>query len=117
MKKLIKTPLASLLVLAAFFSGNINASEALEQINAEVERTAARLDAEQGILLTSQERNNLKLSLIVNKEAAGVADLKVIDINNAIETYDITDPQDQRQLSIQFKVHVQNFSGGVEPPQ
>ncbi|MFT4925487.1 MAG: hypothetical protein ACI8WB_001580 [Phenylobacterium sp.] len=121
MNKFIKTALASLIVLGSLLSSNLYASEALDQINAEVEKTAAEIDAAHGVLLTAQERNDLKLSLIVNKvkkDNAGDTKLDVVkETNTAIDTYEITDPQNQRKLLIELETNWLGGSGGVQPPQ
>jgi hypothetical protein len=122
MRKIMKGPLAGLIICGMFFSGHLYAGEALEQINAEVEETAAKMDIRYGVLLTTAERTELKHSLIVNKVAA----TKVVDsqedvveqTNSAIEVYGITDPSEQRKLLIKFEAQYILVGGsvGVEPP-
>jgi hypothetical protein len=122
MRKLIKAPLSSLLATALFLTGNVYAGVELEAINAKVEETAAQLDATYGVLLTTQERADLKRTLIVSKVANakkedGTALNVAVETEAAIETYEITDPMNQRKLLIEFEVHVNGVGGsaGVEP--
>lgn len=121
MKRLIKTSLTGLMALATCLGGNAYAGEALQQINAEVQRTASQIDAAHGVLLTTQERTELKLSLIIQKVKADTtadANLSVAEQTNAtIETYEITDPANQRKLLIEFEAQANliGASAGVEP--
>ncbi len=116
MKKFIKTPLASLIVLGAFFTGHTHAGEALAQITAEVEQTAAQIERDHGVLLTGQERNNLKISLVVTKVNKEVNTKTVQEkTDSAIQTYEITDPTDQRQLLIEIEANLSGNGGGVVP--
>ncbi len=101
---LLKTTLVSLAILGSLLTGTVNADEALDQVNAEVEQTAAQINADHGILLTTAERENLKLSIIVKKVTTIDEDvqLDVVEATDqAIETYEITDPTSQRKLLIE----------------
>ena len=69
-------------MLAAFVTTTaVHAGEALEQINAEVETTAAQIELDHGVLLTGQERNNLKISLVVDKLSKEQKDVSVKEKN------------------------------------
>ena len=116
MKKIIVTPLIGLLLSLPF---STIAGTELDNVNAEVEAKAEKIDRDHGVLLTGQERNNLKIKLVAGK----VADKLAIDENatlngtveEATETYEITDPADQRQLLID--VSAERNGDGIEPPQ
>ena len=115
---LLKTSLVSLAVLGSLVFGTVNAGEALDQVNAEVDQTAAQIDADHGVLLTTAEREDLKLSIIV-KKITNVEEeqLDVIEATDeAIETYEITDPADQRKLLIEVQSNLIG-SAGKQPPQ
>jgi hypothetical protein len=103
----------------AFCAGIANAGEALDSINAQVEQQAAQIDHAHGVLLTSQERDNLKMALIVKKvtkEEAVATDVTVKEkADKAIATYEITDPVEQRKLLIEIEASY--FGGsGIQPP-
>ena len=116
MKTFIIAPLASLIILGAFFSNLLHAGEALEQINAEVEQTAVQIEQDYGVLLTGQERNNLKISLVVEKVSKEQKETSVKDkTDSAIQTYEITDPTDQRQLLIEMQANLTGNGGGDIP--
>lgn len=117
MKKFINTPLVGLIVLAAFVTTTaVHAGEALAQINAEVEITAAQIERDYGVLLTGQERNNLKISLVVDKLSKASKDVSVRDKTDAaIATYEITDPVDQRQLLIEVQANLIGNGNGDIP--
>ncbi|NQZ09440.1 MAG: hypothetical protein HRT35_19990 [Algicola sp.] len=108
------------MAFACVFCASIaNAGEALDNINAQVEEQAAQIDQTHGVLLTSQERDNLKMALIVKKvttEEAVVADVTVKEkADKAIATYEITDPIEQRKLLIEIEASY--FGGsGIQPP-
>ena len=91
MKKLIKQSLLCLFLAGTLLSGNVNATAALTQINAEVE------------------------------EKAGDSELTIVeDTNAAIETYEITDPVNQRKLLLKFEMQTFMAGGGgdgVQPPK
>ena len=115
---LLKTTLVSLAILGSLLTGTVNADEALDQVNAEVEQTAAQINADHGILLTSAERENLKLSIIVKKVTTTDEDvqLSVVETTNqAIETYEITDPTNQRKLLIEIETNGFGGAGKVPP--
>ncbi len=117
---LFKIPLViSLALLSSLISGTVNAGEALNQVNAQVEATAAQIDAEHGVLLTTAERQDLKLSIISEKvttveEGVQLDVIKTTD--EAIETYEITDDAEQRKLLIDIQNKILP-GGGREPPQ
>lgn len=117
---LFKTPLViGLTVLSSLVAGTVSAGEALDQVNAQVEETAAQIDAEHGVLLTTAERENLKLSIISEKVTTvekGVQ-LDVVETTDAaIDTYQITDPTNQRKLLIEIESNLLG-GAGAEPPQ
>jgi hypothetical protein len=69
-------------------------------------------------LLTTQERNNLKISLVVSKVSKEQKDVTVKEKTDAaIEIYEITDPVEQRQLLIEMKAKASTGNVGAEPPK
>ena len=92
------------------------AGDELDAINVAVEQQAVQLDQTFGVLLTSQERSALKLSLIANKINADQSAASVKEkVESAFTVYEITDPSNQRKLVIETQVV--GGSGGVQPPQ
>jgi hypothetical protein len=111
MKKLLMISLSGLILLCTFFA---NAGEELEAINAEVEKTAAQIDHDYGVLLTGQERRKLKISLIVSKMTDEQQNIFAKEkADKAIKVYEITDPTEQRSLLIEMSVA--GGGGGVHP--
>ena len=122
MKILKKTLLSSAMTLSILVCGNVKAGEELEQINVEVETAAAQVDDKYGVLLTSQERMDLKLSLIVNRVKTNKTRDSFLgakeETEAAIVTYNISDPQNHRKLLIKFEIVASIFAdGGWEPPE
>jgi hypothetical protein len=118
MKKIIAAPLVSLLLACPLYTF---AGAELDQINAEVEAKAAQIDADHGILLTGQERNNLKIKLVAGKVVVEQTNDQSTELSNkidqAVDTFEITDPVDQRQLVIEVQ-SVEGMDGdGIEPPK
>ncbi len=112
MNKTFLVSLSGLLLMGSFFA---NAGEKLDEINAEVEKQAAQIDQDYGVLLTSQERRDLKISLIVDRETKEQPNASVVEkTEKAIEVYDISDPVEQRKLLIEMRVF--DDGGGVVPP-
>ena len=115
MNKIIKAALSSLLFACAF---SATAGEELELINAEVDKRAAEIDQKFGVLLTTQERNNLKISLVVSKVSKEQKAVTVKEkADAAIKTYEITDPVYQRQLLIEMEAKASTGNTGAEPPK
>ena len=97
----------------------VNAGEALDVVNAEVEQRANQIDQEHGVLLTGQERSALKLLLIANKVVAAQPNATVNEkTDDAIVVYEISDPADQRQLLIKMDEasNLAGGGGGTRPP-
>ena len=114
MNKIIKAALSSLLFTCAF---SATAGDELELINAEVDKRSAEIDQKFGVLLTTQERNNLKISLVVSKVSKEQKDVTVKEKTDAaIKTYEITDPVEQRQLLIEMAAY-EDDGGGLQPPK
>lgn len=107
----------SAVVLLLSSTGTVNASSALTQINAEVEATAAQIDQEHGVLLTTQERINLKINLIVKEVAVDTTLTIKQKTEAAIETYEVVDPDEQRKLLIEIGAQTRSTGASSnEPP-
>jgi hypothetical protein len=104
---LLASPLASM------------AGTELDQVNAVVEAKAAAIDQAHGVLLTTQERNNLKIKLVATQVATTLdttANSSLdAEVDHAINTFEITDPTDQRQLLID--ISAERGGDGIEPPK
>jgi hypothetical protein len=132
MNKIVTAFVKGLALLCACVAITAHAGEELTAINTAVEQRAAEIDQKFGVLLTNQERNNLKIALIVSKvskeqkEGAGngggddPATQKALTTkavtDKAIKTYEITDPVDQRQLLIEMDAY-EDDGGGLQPPK
>jgi hypothetical protein len=107
--------------LCLFISVFANASNELNAINAEVEKKAEQIDQNYGVLLDTQERDNLKIALIVKKvvtDAAAEKNKTVKQITDAaIVTYEISDPVEQRKLLIEVSAKKGTGTSGNEPPK
>lgn len=118
-KFIILATALGLTLMCAFFSGPIKAGEALDSLNVEVEQQADQIDQQFGVLLTYSERTNLKIGLIVArlkaKKAAQPEKTVATLVDEAIATYEITDPIEQRQLLIETQSNVAGGSGGKPP--
>ena len=116
MNKLLMASLSGLFFVCSFFASAEGENAELKAVNIEVEQRAVQLDQDFGIILTSQERSTLKLSIIANKVAANQSDASVREkTDNAIVIYEITDPVDQRQLLITIELST-GGGGGRRPP-
>lgn len=119
MNKIILATAFGLSLLCAFVSSQVQAGEALDAVNTEVEQRAAQLDQRFGVLLTGQERQNMKLALIAKKVAtaeslqAGKSAKEITD--EAAKTYQIEDPTEQRKLLVEVDAVI-SFSSGIQPP-
>jgi hypothetical protein len=95
------------------------ANEALDTVNAAVEEKAEQLDQSYGVLLDSQERQNLQMALIVqNMTEDGTDSTAVEKAKAAIVIYEITDLAEQRKLLIELSAQMQQKGtghGGEEP--
>jgi hypothetical protein len=116
MNKFIKTALSSLFCVCVF---SATAGEKLDLVNAKVDKKAEQIDETYGVLLTSQERNNLKIKLVVNDVVTDLAADETATVkakvDKAVLTYDVTDPIDQRQLLIEVEAAYTN-GDGIKPP-
>jgi hypothetical protein len=112
MDKFIKAALSSLCFMCAF---SATAGEKLDLVNAKVDKKAEQIDETYGVLLTSQERNNLKIKLVVNDVVTDLAADETATVkakvDKAVLTYDVTDPIDQRQLLIEVEAAANNGDG------
>jgi hypothetical protein len=95
----------------AIFANAAHAGEELNAVNGEVEKRAEQIDQSYGVLLSSQERNALKISIVVrkvtpNEETITTQEL-VERVKKAVVTYEITDPTDQRKLLIEMEAQTQ----------
>lgn len=94
---------------------SISANEAINQLNHQVEIQANQLDQQHQILLTFEERDKLKLSLIANKISQEFHQLSVTEQRDkAIDIYAISDPSEQRQLLIDLQQIAAKMNGGGE---
>jgi hypothetical protein len=120
MNKILSALMKGMAFACVFFSIVAHAGNELNTINAEVESKAQQIDLNYGVLLDTQERNNLKIALIVKKVAANAATEKNKTIEQitdaAIITYEITDPVEQRKLLIEVSAQKGVFGTGNEPP-
>jgi hypothetical protein len=123
MNKILSVTMAGLAFLCTFFTGQTYAGEALNAVNAQVEKKAEEIDQKYGVLLTTQERNDLKIAIVAEKVTAeqGNDETQALDqkAKEAIVTYEITDPTDQRKLLIEMEAQSSAKSGGQsgeEPP-
>lgn len=109
-----------LVLLCVSFGFAAHAGEALDTINAQVESQAEQIDQNHGVLLDTQERQNLKMALIVKKVVAAASAEKsktVKEITDAaVNTYEITDPVEQRKLLIEVSAQKSTGTSGNEPP-
>lgn len=103
----------------ALLSVQTQASEAADKINAEVERRAVEIDHKYGVLMDYQERGDLKLDLIAEKQVSENNTDKTVQVlaEEAIAAYEITDPAEQRRLLIKIETQVAKSTGagGTEP--
>lgn len=119
MNKNVKTGFFALFCLCPFIS---LAETPLDKINTQVDAKAAHIDQTYGVLLTGQERNNLKINLVASQVQLNIQNDKQLDvmqaINAAIITYDISDPSDQRRLFIDIESQSRSAGNGdgFKPP-
>lgn len=123
MKTFILAAALGLSLLCAFFSSPIKAGEALDSLNAAVEQKERQFEEQFGVALTFDELTNVKLGLIVArlKQAKAEQPEKTVKalVDEAIVTYEITDPVEQRQLLIETTAQTAKATGdgnGNEPP-
>lgn len=118
----LKTPAAVLTLLCSFFLPVSKANEALNAINIAVEQKAVQIDQNYGVLLTTQERNDLKVALVVNKLANETKNMSAAQValqtQKAMVVFEITDPIEQRKLLIGLQALAKDSTGNVgnEPP-
>jgi hypothetical protein len=117
MTKIYTTAVAVSALLCAFLTGYANAGDELNAINAQVEQKAQEIDQKYGVLLSTHERNELKLSLVAKKMVTDNAEQTVEEkADAAITTYEISDPTDQRTLLIEIEASESSFNGGGKQP-
>lgn len=117
MNKILTAFVKGIALLCACVAVTAHAGEDLDAINSAVEQRAAEIDQKFGVLLTSQELNNLKISLIVSKVSKEQKDRSVkAKTDTAIKTYEITDPVEQRQLLIELEATSLTGNGGGDDP-
>jgi hypothetical protein len=118
MNKTLTAKVIGLAFSCALITGPVSAGEELDTVNAEVEEKAEQIDQMYGVLLTTQERNDMKISLVAKKAAtastADTTDTVEEKADAAIATYEITDPTDQRKLLIEMQVVA---GGGDDDPK
>lgn len=121
MNKSFNANVAVLAIFCAFISGDTQAGTELDAVNVQVEQKAQELDEKYGVLLTGQERNELKIALVAKKVAAENADASVQIIEEATDAaiviYEVTDPTDQRKLLIEIEAsELRSGGSGNKPP-
>jgi hypothetical protein len=121
MNRILSATLKGLVVFCALFSSITFASDKLAAVNAEVEKKAEEIDQKYGVLLTTQERQNLKIAIVVKRVATAEAansEQSAKDIADAaIVTYEIEDTTEQRKLLIETEAAMAEFGGsGTKPP-
>lgn len=97
------------------------AGQSLDDINAKVQQQATDIDQKYGVLLDFNERNDLKLDLIVQQallEADSAQSIAQI-AEQAFATYEIADSYEQRKLLIKLEAQATlskgTGHGGPEP--
>ena len=122
MKKLITATVLGLSLSSILFTSQIQANSALNTVNTAVEQRAIYLDENFGVLLTTQERQNLKLALIakqvVTNQAIAAGKTSHDLATEASEIYQIEDESAQRQLLVEIDaaiVYVEGGGGGIKP--
>lgn len=117
MNKNLKTAFFALFCLSPFIS---LADTPLDKVNRQVDAKAAHIDQTYGVLLTGQERNDLKITLVASQVAKNIQTDKHLAVTQAIDaaiiTFDISDPSDQRQLLIEVGPQSAGNGGGLKPP-
>jgi alpha-D-ribose 1-methylphosphonate 5-triphosphate synthase subunit PhnI len=112
MNKIVTAFVKGLALSCACVASAAHAGDDLNLINADVEKQAARIDQNYGVLLDTQERNNLKMALIVKKVTADDTDRTVIEkAKAAVVTYEITDPVEQRKLLVELDAAAEKKQG------
>ena len=112
--KIVKTLGVTLL---CFLTSATFAGAALDEINVAVAAKAGQIDDKFGVLLTTTERDNLKIALIVKEITANDSEQTVQQQTaNAIATYEIVDPVEQRKLLIEIEASLVGGGGGSSPP-
>jgi len=120
MNKLILATAFGLTFSCAFFTNQLQANEALTALNEKVEQRAAYLDEKFGVLLTYQEREDLKIALIakmmVTDEALAAGKTSQDLANEASQNYQIEGETAKRQLLIEIEATAAKTGGdGVKP--
>jgi hypothetical protein len=121
MNKIILSTIVGLSFLCTFFTGQVYASEQLDAVNAAVEKKAEEIDQKYGLLLTTQERNDLKIAIVAKnitaKDTANTAQSLDTKAKEAIVVYEISDPTDQRKLIIEVEAQAKGTGNSSnEPP-
>jgi hypothetical protein len=121
MNKIILSAIVGLSFLCTFLTGQVYASEQLDAVNAAVEKKAEEIDQKYGVLLTTQERNDLKIAIVAKKvtakDTADTAQTVDTKTKEAIVIYEISDPTDQRKLLIEMEAQAKGTGHtGEDPP-
>ena len=100
--------------MCTMFTNTAFASDALDAVNAQVNQKAQQIDQNYGLLLTVEERQSLKMSIIVKKVTQGVGPLtraELVELARSTDaTYAIDDPVEQRKLLIELEESVEVIS-------
>jgi hypothetical protein len=119
MNKTLTAKVIGLAFSCALITGPVSAGEELDAVISEVEKKAEQIDQMYGVLLTTQERNDMKVSLVAKKvmveTTANTTETVEEKADSAIATYEITDPTDQRKLLIEMQVVAGGGNDDVKP--
>lgn len=121
MKKAVVLKSLALTLMLAQASAQAAQPSKLAEVEAQVELHAANLDQKYGLLLSHQERQNLKLAIIVEKIVtkesieAGKSAQQLVE--KAFETYQIVDIVEQNNLLAETELAITKANGeGHIPP-
>ena len=88
---------------------------ALKAVNDEVQRRADVLQYEHNIIVTQTDRDNIKKTVIVEKLRVDTSEATARDkVDAAIQTFEITDATEQRDLFIAYS---SGGGSGARPPE
>lgn len=120
MNKRLSTLSKGLALSCACLIINAHAGDKLNEVDAQVAQKARQIDEKHGVLLDSQERNALKLNLIVKQVVADSANDSTKSVSElaetAIATYEITDPTEQRKLLIGLEAQAKSTGSSSNQP-
>jgi hypothetical protein len=113
MKKFILSTI--LLSVTGLAQAGATESQQLKALNDEVQHRADILQYQHNVIVTQTDKNNIKKQVIVEQlkaDNSGASAQKKVGL--AINTFEITDPTDQRDIIIQYGF---GSGDGAEPPK